>query len=101
MPCWVHQGQGVVALAQTLHVEPYVERMACLPPCLAPSGSTRRRRNRGEIETRPSGSLRVRVYAGIDPTSGRRHYLTEVVPAGKDAGKLAEKARNADAGRGR
>lgn len=22
----------------------------------------------------PSGSLRVRVYAGIDPVSGQRHY---------------------------
>ncbi|WP_219416253.1 hypothetical protein [Pseudonocardia nigra] len=60
---------------------------------MAPSGSTRRSRNRGEIETLPSGSLRVRVYAGIDPISGKRHYLSEVVPAGKDAGKLAEKAR--------
>jgi integrase len=41
----------------------------------------------------PSGSLRVRVYAGIDPISGKRHYLSEVIPAGKNAGKLAEKAR--------
>jgi hypothetical protein len=62
-------------------------------PGMARSGSTRRSRSRGEIETLPSGSLRVRVYAGIDPISGKRHYLTEVVPAGKDAGKLAEKAR--------
>jgi len=60
---------------------------------MARSGSTRRSRSRGEIETLPSGSLRVRVYAGIDSISGKRHYLTEVVPAGKDAGKLAEKAR--------
>ncbi|MBN9102355.1 MAG: tyrosine-type recombinase/integrase [Pseudonocardia sp.] len=60
---------------------------------MTPSGSTRRRRQRGEIETLPSGSLRVRVYAGIDPISGKRHYLTEVIPAGKDAAKLAEKAR--------
>ncbi|OJY49498.1 MAG: hypothetical protein BGP03_13460 [Pseudonocardia sp. 73-21] len=35
----------------------------------------------------------MRVYAGIDPISGKRHYLTEVIPAGKDAAKLAEKAR--------
>ena len=43
--------------------------------------------------TLPSGSLRVRVYAGIDPLTGKRHELTEVIPAGKDAEKLAEKAR--------
>jgi len=30
---------------------------------------------------------------GIDPISGKRHYLTEVIPAGRDAAKLAEKAR--------
>ncbi len=33
------------------------------------------KRQRGEIETLPSGSLRVRVYAGIDPLSRKRHYL--------------------------
>ncbi|MCO1658911.1 tyrosine-type recombinase/integrase [Pseudonocardia humida] len=60
---------------------------------MPPSGSTRRQRQRGEIETLPSGSLRVRVYAGVDPISGKRHHLTEVIPAGKDAAKLAEKAR--------
>ncbi|MGH3874994.1 MAG: hypothetical protein ACRDSR_26430 [Pseudonocardiaceae bacterium] len=40
------------------------------------------RRERGSIDELPSGALRVRVYAGIDPVSKRRHYLTEVVPAG-------------------
>ena len=34
---------------------------------MPPAGATRRRRPRGEIEPLPSGSLRVRVYAGIDP----------------------------------
>ncbi|GAA1284492.1 hypothetical protein GCM10009609_57010 [Pseudonocardia aurantiaca] len=72
-------------------MEPSVERAAV--PSMPPSGSTRRRRPRGEIEALPSGSLRVRVYAGIDPISGKRHYLSEVIPAGKDAAKLAEKAR--------
>jgi hypothetical protein len=42
----------------------------------------------GEIETLSSGSLRVKVYAGIDPLSGKRPYLTETVPAGPRA--LAE-----------
>lgn len=52
-----------------------------------------RRRNRGEIEELPSGSLRVRVYTGIDPISHKRHFLTEVVPAGPKARKEAEKVR--------
>jgi integrase len=60
---------------------------------MASNGSTRRRRSRGEIETLPSGSLRVRVYAGLDPISGKRRYLTEVVPAGKNAAREAEKIR--------
>lgn len=51
------------------------------------------RRQRGEIETRPSGSLRVRVYAGVDALSGRRNYLVETVPAGPKAVAEAEKVR--------
>jgi integrase len=35
----------------------------------------------------------VQVYAGRDPVSGKRHYLTETVPAGPTAAKDAEKAR--------
>ncbi len=35
----------------------------------------------------------MRVYAGIDPISRKRHYLTEVVPAGPTARKQAEKVR--------
>ncbi len=34
----------------------------------------------GEIMTLPSGGLRVRVYAGIDPLTGKKHHLTEVIP---------------------
>src|SRR4051794_3069827 len=60
---------------------------------MPPTGSTRRKRKRGEIESLPSGSLRVRVYAGIDPISRKRHYLTEVIPPGKDAARQAEKVR--------
>src|SRR3954451_7207285 len=55
--------------------------------------STPHRRTRGEIETLPSGSLRVRVYAGIDPVSKKKHYLVETVPAGPKAAKEAEKVR--------
>jgi len=32
------------------------------------SMAVRAKRSRGEIEALPSGSLRVRVYAGIDPS---------------------------------
>jgi integrase len=58
-----------------------------------PPSSKARRRRRGEIETLPSGSLRVRVYAGTDPVSKRRHYLVQTVPAGPEAAREAEKAR--------
>jgi integrase len=36
-------------------------------------------RKRGEIEER-NGSLRVKVYAGLDPVTGKRVYLREKVP---------------------
>jgi integrase len=51
------------------------------------------KRLRGEIEKLPSGSLRVRVYAGIDPVTRKRHYLTEIIPPGPRPAKDAEKAR--------
>ncbi|WP_216213762.1 tyrosine-type recombinase/integrase [Amycolatopsis aidingensis] len=52
-----------------------------------------RKRRRGKIETLPSGSLRVRVYAGKDPVTGKDHWLSEVVKKGPDAANEAEKAR--------
>jgi integrase len=58
-----------------------------------PRTSKARKRARGEIETLPSGSLRVRVYAGIDPVSKKRHYLVETVPAGPNAAREAEMVR--------
>lgn len=53
----------------------------------------RKERDRGGIDELPSGSIRVRVYAGIDPVTKRRHDLTEIIPAGPDAKKLAEVAK--------
>jgi integrase len=53
----------------------------------------RAKRQRGEIETLPSGSLRVKVYAGVDPVTKRRHYLHETVAVGPTAQREAEKAR--------
>ena len=55
--------------------------------------SDRRRQTRGEIEALPSGSLRVRVYAGVDPVTKRRRYLQETVPAGPEAEREAEAVR--------
>jgi integrase len=49
-------------------------------------------RQRGSIEELPSGALRVAVYAGRDPLTGRRHYLREVIPAGPNARSEAQKA---------
>jgi len=49
------------------------------------------KRSRGEIETLPSGSLRVKVYAGIDPISKTRMYLRETILAGPTAEREAEK----------
>ncbi|MBC3191674.1 site-specific integrase [Pseudonocardia sp. C8] len=53
--------------------------------------TTGRSRRKGRIETLPSGSLRVVVYAGVDPVSGKRHFLRELVPAGPRAQKEAER----------
>jgi integrase len=51
-----------------------------------------RRGPRGSISRLPSGSLRVRVYAGVNPVTGREHYLRETVPAGPSACEEAEAA---------
>jgi hypothetical protein len=56
------------------------------------STAGRRKRQRGEIHALPSGSLRVRVYAGIDPITGKKHFLSEVVPAGPKAEKEGVRA---------
>lgn len=52
-----------------------------------------RKRTRGSVTREPSGSLRVRVYAGYDPVTGKRLYLDEMVPAGPRAEAEAEKLR--------
>lgn len=53
----------------------------------------RRLRQRGEVEELPSGALRVKVYAGEDPLTGRRHFLRETIPASPTAAREAEQAR--------
>ncbi|MFI7062902.1 GntR family transcriptional regulator [Kribbella sp. NPDC050124] len=52
-----------------------------------------RKRQRGNIDALPSGSLRVRVYAGVDPISKKPLYLTETVPPGPRQAREAEQAR--------
>src|SRR4051794_27900314 len=52
------------------------------------------RRTRGEIERLPSGSLRVRVYDGVDPESKKRRYLVETVAAGPAADREAATVRD-------
>jgi integrase len=51
-----------------------------------------RRGARGSITRLPSGSLRVRVYSGLDPATHRRRYLTETIPDGPAALEDAEAA---------
>ncbi len=53
----------------------------------------RPQREQGSIDELPSGALRVRVYAGQDPLSGKRYNLVETVPAGRNAWKEAEAVR--------
>jgi hypothetical protein len=43
-----------------------------------------RKRARGSIDGTPSGSLRVRVFAGYDSVSKKRHYLIEWIQPGPD-----------------
>lgn len=57
------------------------------------AAKTRSRRVRGAIDELPSGALRVRVYAGVDPLTGRRNDLIEVVPPGPTAEKDADRVR--------
>jgi integrase len=52
-----------------------------------------RKSQRGNLEALPSGAIRVRVYAGVDPLTGRDYYLKETIPAGPDAEDIAEKTR--------
>jgi hypothetical protein len=50
-----------------------------------PKEKAKPQRSKGRIETLPSGSLRVSLYAGTDPVTKDRMYLRETVPAGPNA----------------
>jgi integrase len=58
-----------------------------------PTDKGARQRQRGTVTKLPSGAIRVRVYSGFDPVTGRRHYVAETVPAGPRAAAQAEKVR--------
>lgn len=55
------------------------------------SGSGRRGAQ-GSVSRLPSGSLRVKVYAGLHPVTGRPRYIGETVAAGPLAREQAEEA---------
>jgi integrase len=56
------------------------------------SGHAGRIRPRGSIDRLDSGSIRVRVDAGADPITGKRHRPTVIVPPGPDDQHQAEVA---------
>lgn len=62
------------------------------------SARARRKRSRGSVEEPPSGALRVAFHAGLDPLTGKRHYLREIIPPGPKATADAEKAMRRLAG---
>src|SRR3954466_2940876 len=84
--------QTLVRGSRTARVELYVEPTCAYLGSMA-TAEAPRKRHRGEIEKLPSGSLRVRVYAGIDPITRKKHYLTEVIPVGRGAAKASDRAR--------
>jgi len=61
---------------------------------VAPACTKLAGRQRGSIDVLPSGALRVRVYAGQDPVTKRRHDLIEIVPAGSNAERRARDVRD-------
>ncbi len=53
--------------------------------------AARQRRNRGSVDELPSGHFRVRVYAGVDPLTGKRHDLVELADSPSEAEKVRTK----------
>src|SRR4051812_47720885 len=51
-------------------------------------------RQQGSIDVLPSGARRVRVYAGVDPVTKKRHDLVEIIPPGPQADRKARAARD-------
>jgi hypothetical protein len=60
--------------------------------CGMAKGDGKKKRQPGNDESLPSGSIRVRVYAGIDPVTNTARYLRETVPPGPDQKREVERA---------
>ena len=60
---------------------------------MAAAKTGRKKRTRGEIIALKNGAHRVKVYAGNDPLTGRRHYLDQTVPPGPTSEADAEALR--------
>jgi integrase len=61
---------------------------------MAKSRARRKKVQGGTVDRLASGAVRVRVDAGLDPVSKKRHRLTEIIPTGTpDAEAVAEQAR--------
>jgi hypothetical protein len=64
-----------------------------LTVCGMARGDSKKKRQPGSDESLPSGSVRVRVYAGIDPVTNTARYLRETVPAGPDQKREVERVK--------
>jgi integrase len=61
--------------------------------CAMARGDGKKKRQPGNDESLPSGSIRVRVYAGIDPVTNTARYLRETVPPGPNQKKEVERVK--------
>jgi hypothetical protein len=64
-----------------------------LTMCGMAKGDGKKKRQPGNDETLPSGSIRVRVYAGIDPVTNVARYLRATVPPGPDQKREVERVK--------
>ncbi|TDD20069.1 hypothetical protein E1218_22990 [Kribbella turkmenica] len=56
-------------------------------------GIAEKKRQPGNDEALPSRSVRMRVYAGVDPVTNTARYLPETVPPGPDQKREVERSR--------
>jgi hypothetical protein len=61
--------------------------------CGMAKGDGKKKRQPDNDESLPSGSIRVRVYAGIDPVTNTARYLRETVHPGPDQKREVERVK--------
>lgn len=84
---WLHAGRVWSAPAYREH------GCIAMTRVLPSSGQAPVRRGaQGSVTRLPSGSLRVKVYAGLDPVTGRQRYIGETIADGPLAREQAEEA---------